>query len=192
LIRAVLVGASQKTNKAKQERGAMPLRIPAERPSTWHATLTLDVIVKAAKQTVFHPFVAWMLPLCLLAVSTPYHYLSVRITAAYAILLTTFSVASLVNKRIAFGPAREVDVSEEVVVITGGASGLGLTIADFYRMRGAGVAVLDVKPVPNDDSTGVEYFKCDVGSAEEVAAVAKDIRSSVGSSIPSRLFNSWS
>jgi hypothetical protein len=158
----------------------MPPKTPISRPPpSWHASLTLDVIVGAARQTILHPFVAWMLPLSLLAVSTPSHHVSVRVTAAYAALLTFLAVAAWANRRVAFGAPVEVDVQEEVVVITGGASGLGLLIADFYRMRGAGVAVLDVKPMPGDGSSGVEYYKCDVGSAEEVAAVAKEITSLV-------------
>jgi NADPH:quinone reductase-like Zn-dependent oxidoreductase len=154
---------------------------PGTGPPPWHAGLTLDVVVAAARKSVLHPFVAWMLPLSLLAGSTPPHHLSVRAAAAYALLLTLLAAAGWANQRIAFGRGAEVeDVQDEVVVITGGAGGLGLLIADFYRMRGAGVAVLDVKPMPDDGGSGVEYFKCDVGSAEEVAAVAKKIRSSVG------------
>jgi hypothetical protein len=162
----------------------MPPKTPISRPpAPWHASLTLDVIVGAARQTILHPFVAWMLPLSLLAVSTPAHHASVRVTVAYAALLTVLAVAAWANRRVAFGPAALADAEDEVVVITGGASGLGLLIADFYRMRGAGVAVLDVKPMPGDGSSGVEYYKCDVGRAEEVAAVAKEITSSVGNAV---------
>ncbi len=161
-----------------KSKEAMP---PATGAPPWHAGLTLDVVVAAARKSVLHPFVAWMLPLSLLAVSTPPHHLSVRATAAYALLLTLLAAAGWANRRIAFGRGAEAeDVQDEVVVVTGGAGGLGRVIADFYRMRGAGVAVLDVKRMPDDGSSGVEYYKCDVGSAEEVSAVAKEIRSTVG------------
>jgi hypothetical protein len=157
----------------------MPPSTPGTPP--WHTGLTLDVVVAAARKSVLHPFVAWMLPLTLLAGSTPPHHASVRVTAAYALLLTLLAAAGWASRRIAYGRGARVDddVQDEVVVITGGAGGLGRLIADFYRMRGAAVAVLDVKSVPEDDSSGVEYYKCDVGSAEEVAAAAKKIESTV-------------
>ena len=65
-----------------------------------------------------------------------------------------------------------MDLTDEVLVITGGASGLGLCIAEIYGMRGASVAVMDVKEV--DERTrveGVEYYTCDVGNKKQVDKV---------------------
>ena len=86
----------------------------------------------------------------------------------------------MLNKRIAYGRSRSVDLSEEVIAITGGASGLGLLIAEVYGMRGASVAVLDVRELENDEARGVYYYKCDVGDRVQVAAVAKQIEKDVG------------
>lgn len=78
---------------------------------------------------------------------------------------------------------REVDLSEEVIVITGGASGLGLLIAEVYGMRGATVAVLDVNEMENTEARGVTYYKCDVGDKEQVVKVAAEIEIDVSSMI---------
>lgn len=98
---------------------------------------------------------------------------------AWATIITLFWMANVINQRIAHGIPREVDLSEEVIVITGGASGLGLLIAEVYGMRGATVAVLDVNEMENTEARGVTYYKCDVGNKEEVAKVALEIEKDV-------------
>lgn len=66
---------------------------------------------------------------------------------------------------------RQVDWDEEVVVITGGASGLGRVLAQTFGMRGASVAVLDVvKPREGEREglDGVQFYECDVGDVKAV------------------------
>jgi NAD(P)-dependent dehydrogenase (short-subunit alcohol dehydrogenase family) len=70
-------------------------------------------------------------------------------------------------------------LGEEVIVITGGASGLGLLIAEVYGMRGATVAVLDVLDLESGDARGVTAYKCDVGDKAQVAKVAAQIEKEV-------------
>ena len=140
----------------------------------WHSFLTLDLILTVLNKTFLHPFVAWMVPLCLRAQATPYEATSMRVAIAYASIVTVLDFLYIVNTRLAYGAPREVDFEEEVVVITGGASGLGLTIAEIYGMRGASVAVLDIKGVEqkeNEGLAGVEFYRCDVGKYEEVENV---------------------
>src|ERR1700748_3418245 len=109
--------------------------------SSWNTYLTLDLIIYCARRTVLQPFFAWMLPLSLRAITIPYSHISFQLTAAYASFLTFFWFLASLNQKLAFGSSREVDISEEIVVVTGGAKGLGQTIADFYRMKGATVVV---------------------------------------------------
>ena len=148
---------------------------------SWWSIITFDLLLTVGRRTILHPFVAWMIPLSLRAQATPYYHLSFQISTAYALFLTTVYVLSVLDRRIAHGVPRRVDLSEEVVVITGGASGLGLLIADFYTMRGASVAVLDVKPKNAiQESKGITYYVCDVGDSEQVHTTAKDIKEDVG------------
>jgi hypothetical protein len=153
-------------------------RYPHNKP--WHQHLTVDLLLRVANNTVLHPFVAWMIPLCLRARAVAYETASFRISVAYAALLTILYVLSILNERIAYGRPRTVDLSEEVIVITGGASGLGLLIAEVYGMRGASVAVLDIRELENEEARGVAFYKCDVGDRVQVAAVAKQIEQDVG------------
>lgn len=96
---------------------------------------------------------------------------------AWAIFVTAFGIFGLISDRIAFGPPREVDLSEEVIVITGGVEGLGGLLAETYGMRSANVAVLDTKKVDEDEAEekGVVYYQCDVSDAKQVEAAATKI-----------------
>jgi NAD(P)-dependent dehydrogenase (short-subunit alcohol dehydrogenase family) len=102
-----------------------------------------------------------------------------QISIAYAGFLTLLWVLSVFNHRIAYGVPREVDFEEEVVLITGGASGLGRLIADFYAMRGASVAVLDVKKPDDDEMMGIRYYQCDVGDRKQVELSVAKIKEDV-------------
>lgn len=104
-----------------------------------------------------------------------------QVSIAYASLLTALFFLGVLNHQIAYSKPRKVDFSEEVIVITGGASGLGLLVAEVYGMRGATVAVLDVKELEAGEARGVSVYKCDVGDREQVAKVALEIERDVSS-----------
>ncbi|OAL52292.1 NAD(P)-binding protein [Pyrenochaeta sp. DS3sAY3a] len=157
----------------------VPVQLPKsfDRPDEpWHHYLSIDVIWSVLGYSLFHPFVAWVLVLCLRAQYTPYHAPEMLIATAWAAAMTVIGIFGLVSDRIAFGAPREVDLSEEVIVITGGVDGLGGLLAETYGMRNANIAVLDIKKVDEDEAEdkGVVYYQCDVGDAKQVqAAVAK-------------------
>ncbi|OJD28381.1 hypothetical protein ACJ73_00222 [Blastomyces percursus] len=182
-----------------------PLRsTTTPRPSPhWIDALTLDLILRVLDRTIFHPFIAWLIPLCLRAQATPYSHTSFIVTTAYAALLSFVLLLNIVNKRVAYGLPREVSLEDEVVVVAGGASGLGLLIAETYGMRGVDVAVLDVRDFGAEcqggregEERGVEeweevhnvsYFKCDVGNLAEVKRVRQVIEKELGT--PTILIN---
>ncbi|EME83016.1 uncharacterized protein MYCFIDRAFT_35848 [Pseudocercospora fijiensis CIRAD86] len=143
----------------------------------WHEHLTIDLFAHVLSNSIFHPFVAWIVPLCLRAVQAPYESTQFIASCMYAGAVTVFWMLSVINKRVAYGIPRPVDWNEEVVVITGGANGLGKIIAETYGMRGASVAVLDVSSPEKESEglAGVQYYQCDVGDANAVDAVARKI-----------------
>jgi hypothetical protein len=146
---------------------------------SWHSLFTVDVLYSAALRTILHPFVAFMIPMSLRAVTVPYSNISMQVSIAWASILTFWWVLSVFNKRIAFGLPRDMDLDEEIIVITGGSNGLGRLIADFYAMRGANVAVLDVVKKDDDDMMGLQYYQCDVGDRNQVEMAAEKIREDV-------------
>lgn len=88
---------------------------------------------------------------------------------------------SAVNKRVAYGAPREVDFEEEVVLVTGGGSGIGRIIAETYGMRGVSVAVLDVRggSLGEGEMQNVRYYRCDVGDRAQVEEVARRVEEDV-------------
>lgn len=151
---------------------------PPERDS-WFAPFSVDLILKVLNVTFFHPFVAWMIPLCFRAEHMDWDKIPIRVSIWYATFITVCWTMGQVNRRFAFGLPREVNLEDEVIVITGGASGLGLLIAEVYGMRGASVAVLDVREMENGEARGVTYYKCDVANKEQLARVSRQIEEDV-------------
>lgn len=154
---------------------------------SWAKPLSIDLLLKVLHVTFLHPFVAWMIPLCMRAQAMKWNHPAMHISIGYASLLTALFFLSILNKQIAYSKPRKVDLSEEVIVITGGASGLGLLVAEVYGMRGATVAVLDVKELEAGEARGISLYKCDVGNKEEVKRVAIEIERDLGT--PTILIN---
>jgi len=116
-----------------------------------------------------------------------WHHTAMRLSLAYASTLTLLFFLNVLNKQIAYTKPRTVDLGEEVIVITGGARGLGLLIAEVYGMRGATVAVLDIEELEAGEARGVTAYKCDVGDSTQVARVAAQIEKELGA--PTILIN---
>ena len=71
---------------------------------------------------------------------------------------------------------------DEVVVVTGGASGLGKCIAEIYSMKGVGVAVLDIEIGVKEEGEreGARYYRCDVGDRGSVEGAWRRVVEDVG------------
>ena len=151
---------------------------------SWFAPVSIDMLAKVLKTSFFHPFIAWIVPLCFRAQNMAWGAPPMLVSFAWAALISFTWILYAINNRLAFGLPREVDLSEEVIVITGGASGLGLLIAEVYGMRGATVAVLDIQDMENGEARGVTYYKCDVSDKHQVARVAAEIERDVSPPSP--------
>jgi hypothetical protein len=156
------------------------------RPRTrdsWFAPLSVDLFLKVLNVTLLHPFVAWIIPLCFRAEHQAWDTRPMVVSIAWATFVTLLWMGNMLSHKIAYGMHREVDLSEEVIVITGGASGLGLLIAEVYGMRGATVAVLDTNPLENTEARGITYYKCDVSDRAQIARVATEIERDVSAEV---------
>jgi NADPH:quinone reductase-like Zn-dependent oxidoreductase len=160
-------------------------------PRKWYHYVTLDLLALVLARSVFHPFIAWLVPLCLRAVSMPTTAVEFRGACIYASLVTAAWILSALNQRAAYGRPRTLDWDEEVVLVTGGARGLGAIISQTYAMRGASVAVLDVldpKTAAKDgaqeeDRENLKYYQCDIGNAETVERVRDQVQKDVCSEL---------
>jgi hypothetical protein len=159
----------------------MPDDTPASTEKSWYSHLTIDLIASVLNRSIFHPYICWLIPLCLRAVVTRYEAPEFIASCVWASLVTVWAILGVFNRRIAYGLPREVDWDEEVVVITGGANGLGKILAETYGMRGVSVAVLDVqKPEKESEGlAGINFYTCDVGDAAAVEKVKAEIEKDV-------------
>ena len=155
---------------------------PPKPPKPWTHYLTLDALLKVLHRTILNPFLAWIVVLCLRAQVTPYSHPAWIGTVSYATFVTALFVAGTINHRIAHGLPRNVNPERELVLVTGGASGLGLLIAQNYGMRGASVVVLDVREVGEKEAEeifgeglDIQCFKVDVGDRGQLERVKEKI-----------------
>jgi predicted membrane protein len=144
--------------------------LPQEpKPAPLLSYVTLDVLFRILNNSILHPFIAGLLPICLLALATPTDHPAVIGTCAWAIFLIVWNVAAIIIDGV-LDPPREVDWETEVVVVTGGSRGLGRLLAEVFALRGVAVAALDV--ADSEPVEGVQFYNCDVGDA---AAVEKTV-----------------
>ena len=78
-----------------------------------------------------------------------------------------------------------VSLKNKIAVVTGGASGIGLAIAQAFAKQGATIAVVDLKSdgaksVASDLGNNSLGFSCDVSSLESVRAVTSEIAAAFG------------
>lgn len=155
-------------------------------PKPFHQHITFDLLVLILSRSIFHPFICFLIPLCLLATHRPFSSPPVVNSFYWACLVTIYHVLAVWNHRLAYGKARKVDLEEEVVLIAGGGSrdGLGRLMAEVYAMKGVrGVAILDVQLPDKEEHAeqeeweemGVKWYKCDVGRRDEVEKVRLEV-----------------
>ncbi|KAJ6020939.1 hypothetical protein N7540_006443 [Penicillium herquei] len=162
--------------------------LPSPKPGKpWTHHLTLDTVLKVLHRTILNPFLAWIIVLCLRAQVTPPTHPAWISSVSYAIFVTLLFVAGTINHRVAHGLPRTVDPEHEVVLVTGGGSGLGLLIAQLYGMRGASVAVLDVREIGEKEieevfgeGVDVRCYKVDVGDRGQLESAKEKILESLG------------
>ncbi|GIJ88479.1 hypothetical protein Asppvi_007403 [Aspergillus pseudoviridinutans] len=150
---------------------------------------TADVLGKLIQSTLLSPWKS--LPLLLLAQYTAKgQQLALEHPRFFQVLwlLTFLAVLRRVNaclntRTLNNGVSDRFDWNREVVVLTGGSNGIGRRIAQLLGGRGIKVALLDIHPPQEDQDRlppTVRFHKCDITSPSAIAAVATDIRATLG------------
>ncbi|CCC06185.1 hypothetical protein SMACR_00403 [Sordaria macrospora] len=78
------------------------------------------------------------------------------------------------------GVSDTYDWAREIVLITGGAGGIGGEMVKLFAEKGVRVVVLDIQPLTFNAGQNVHYFKCDLTNRANVASVAQEVRKKVG------------
>jgi len=144
----------------------------------------VDLVVKVLSQTAFSPFFLFLLPVFLFFQGYKPSDTPVLITAVYWVLVSSFWLLKWYSRlyrnqgSLLFGPG-PLDWGEQIVLITGGASGVGELLANTLAVRNVTVVVLDRKPIVTENYN-ITYYKCDVSNLEDVEAVAKKVIEEIG------------
>jgi NADPH:quinone reductase-like Zn-dependent oxidoreductase len=158
--------------------------------------LNIDTLLYSIYSTILNPLLCVILTLTLAARSPHWNTTSLQIAVSYSTAVVSVRILQVLDARGYFLPgrhqnvSRKLDWSREVVLITGGAGGLGGLIAEIYAIRGVSVAVVDIldetsKRVDEWDAKGGAYYRCDVGDAEAVQALKDRVHADVRSDSPS-------
>lgn len=146
----------------------------------------MDTVLGLIRSTALNP--SLLLPLILLARFTKKgETLSILHPTAYARLkallaLGTFRILNnwLSDKVLNNWQNDKYTWSREIVLITGGAGGIGGHVVQLLAERGITVVVLDIQPLSYRALSNVHWFKCDITSQTEIATVAAEIRGRIG------------
>jgi len=147
-------------------------------------TLDIDLVIKILAHTAFSPFFLFFIPVFYIFQGAKYTDPIIIISAAYYIIISSFWFLKWYSRlyrnqgSLLYGPGR-FDWGEQVIVVTGGASGIGELIANTLAVRNVNVVVLDVNPIVTENYN-ITYYKCDVSKWEEVESVAKKIADEIG------------
>ncbi|KAI0036730.1 retinal short-chain dehydrogenase reductase [Vararia minispora EC-137] len=147
-------------------------------------TFDVDLVIKVLKHTVFSPFFIGLIPTLFIFQGRKLDSSEVVVTSVWLALISTFwSVQwiSLLYRNqgsLVFRPP-SLDWGEQIVLITGGSSGIGELIANTLAVRNVCVVVLDVKPMLTENYN-ITYYKCDVSKWDEVEAVSKKVVEEIG------------
>ncbi|KAI0053646.1 retinal short-chain dehydrogenase/reductase [Auriscalpium vulgare] len=147
-------------------------------------TFDVDLLVKVLAHTLFSPFFIFFLPVLAVFSGADYTDTQVVVPSVYFVVISIFWFTKWYSRlwrnqgSLLYGPGM-LDWGEQIVLITGGASGIGELLANTLAVRNVTVVVLDVKPIVTENYN-IVYFKCDVSKWEEVEAVQKKVVEELG------------
>jgi len=140
-----------------------------------------DLLIKVLSRTVFSPWFAIWVPVFYASQGFAWSSSIVVKSCIYAGLVCVFSFWRFLDSAWRNGTLlrQRLDWGEQLVVITGGAGGIGGLLANTLATRGVTVAVLDLKPLESDNDN-ITSYKCDVSSWQDVEATAAKIVKELG------------
>jgi len=153
-------------------------------PTLVFDTFDVDLVIKVLKQTFFSPFFLFLIPAFFYFQGFSIYHPAVFFSGLYYLAVSAFWLFKFIsriyrnNGSIFFAPP-PLDWGEQIVVVTGGSSGIGELLANTLAVRNVTVVVLDVKPIQTENYN-ITYYPCDVSKWEEVEAVSKKIAEEIG------------
>ncbi|KAL4076192.1 hypothetical protein V8B97DRAFT_49987 [Scleroderma yunnanense] len=143
-------------------------------------SIDIDLVVSVLSRTVFSPFFTFLVPVFFLfqgySFGSSYVWYS---TFYWSVIFIVWSLRWSSNVyRNGIG-SKPLDWNNQIVLITGGSSGVGELLASTLAFRNVTVVVLDIRPFVTDKDN-IAFYKCDVSDWREVEVVAKKVIQEVG------------
>jgi len=147
-------------------------------------SLDIDLFVKVFAGTAFSPFFVMLIPTFYIFQGAKFTDNIVIFSAVYYVFVSMFWTIKWISRLYSnqgnlFYAPRRVEWSDQIVVVTGGSSGVGELLANTLAVKSVQVVVLDIKPIQTQNYN-IAYYKCDVSKWEEVEAVSKKIIEEIG------------
>ncbi|EMD40937.1 hypothetical protein CERSUDRAFT_149498 [Gelatoporia subvermispora B] len=144
----------------------------------------VDLLVKVLSHTAFSPFFTFFIPVFYYFQGARWSSPVLVLSAGYYVAVSAFWFLKWYsqlyrNQGSLFFGHRPLDWHEQIVVITGGSSGIGELIANTLAVRNVTVVVLDINPIVTENYN-ICYYKCDVSKWEEVEAISRQIVEELG------------
>ncbi|KAF0559073.1 NADP-binding protein [Gigaspora margarita] len=140
---------------------------------------SIDFFIRILNVSLFHPSFAILFLVIIYVQGYGISQPEFLFASVYSFIVCFFWLLSYLSIKSRNGwKTCRLDWDDEVVVITGGSSGLGSLLAETLA-RNVTVIVLDIKP-PEVEHDNIIYFECDVSKFEDVQRVAKEIIDEAG------------
>ena len=142
---------------------------------------SIDGLVALFLRPVANPLFTLLPPLVVLSLDPDPHTSTFYYASLFSILSILFQLLSYINTRIAGGRRRHVDWEQEVVLIVGGAGGLGRALAEYYgSIQRCPTAVADILPATKQrctewEAVGCDYYHCDVSDSDAVESLRRQV-----------------
>jgi len=154
-------------------------------------SVDIDMVIKVLSQTAFSPFFTCFIPIFYVFQGYQFTDPVVLVSSLYCSAVSAFWLLKWIsqlyrNQNSLFFKPQPLDWSDQIVVVTGGASGVGELLANTLAVRNVTVVVLDVKSIVTENYN-ITYYPCDVSKWEAVEAVSKKIIEEIGQ--PTMLIN---
>ncbi|OWZ26062.1 hypothetical protein C349_07099 [Cryptococcus neoformans var. grubii Br795] len=147
--------------------------------------LTLDIVVYCLRKTIFSPYLAIFIPIAL-------HFCSISsrlllfVSCFWGVAICFIQLLLYADWRYAnqarwFRAPPKLRWEDQVVLITGGGSGIGALLAETLADRSVAVAIL-TKELPKQPFTHshIHVFECDVSDYNAVMGMSARVREAVG------------
>ncbi|KAK6906952.1 hypothetical protein L486_04327 [Kwoniella mangroviensis CBS 10435] len=145
----------------------------------------IDIVIKVLDATIFSPFFVIFLPITLLSQTHSGHPAFI-LSCIWTGIICFIGTLNHIDRKYRSGGTwlfapEKLKWDEQIVLITGGGSGIGALLAETLAMRNVSVVVLTKDPPKfENDNENIYTYICDVSDYKSVEAVAEKVREEVG------------